>query len=41
MKSEALLPNFLISAEKTVSENVFTFYKCSLFSFIKEVNERE
>lgn len=39
VQSEALLPNFQISTEKTVFENVFTLYK--FVSFIKEVNENE
>lgn len=41
VQPEALLPNFQISAEKTVFENVFTLYKCSFVSFIKEVNENK
>lgn len=31
MQSKAMLPNFQIRAEKTVFENVFTFYKRPLF----------
>lgn len=41
VQSKALLPNFQIGAGKTVFGNAFTFYKCLLFSFIKEMNENE